>query len=30
MNPSEELIIFTDDDTLTDAEKEELFNGTEE
>lgn len=24
------IIIFTDDDTLTEEEKEELFNGAEE
>lgn len=30
MKRPEELIIFTDDDTLTDAEKEELFNGDKE
>lgn len=24
------IIIFTEDDTLTDQEKEELFNGAEE
>ena len=30
MKQPEGPIIFTDDDTLTDAEKEELFNGAEE
>lgn len=26
----QDVIIFTDDDTLTEEEKEELFNGAEE
>lgn len=30
MNDRDEIIIFTEDDTLTDQEKEELFNGAEE
>lgn len=30
MNEQDNTIIFEDDDTLTEDEKEELFHGTEE